>query len=225
MIQIIGYTALSLNLISMSMKNIRYLRAFGLVANAVYVAYGILIDAPPVYIGCDIAVGLHTYRTIETMNKKNKKMEKQDRTNAPTKIRNVYLSDLHKILLIYGNKPLTSDFGLPLALIEDNNEIIGYAFVAFNSFHKPEIKTLFQPGFEAEETKQLLTEHANNVFSSICAPDENDFTRLEKYREYFMDWLNLSNEQTNKTTTSYKPFTEKPLLKITKLSLRPQDQH
>lgn len=70
MIQIIGYTALSLNLISMSMKNVLYLRVFGLVANAIYVAYGIMIEAPPVYIGCAIAVLLHSYRIYRGKEKK-----------------------------------------------------------------------------------------------------------------------------------------------------------
>lgn len=73
MIQIIGYTALSLNLISMSMKNVLYLRAFGLVANAIYVFYGIMIDAPPVYIGCAVAVLLHSYRIYKTQNEQKNK--------------------------------------------------------------------------------------------------------------------------------------------------------
>lgn len=70
MVQVIGYTALSINLISMSMKNILYLRVLGLVANAVYVVYGAMLDAPPVFIGCAIAIFLHSYRIYKTMNEK-----------------------------------------------------------------------------------------------------------------------------------------------------------
>jgi len=31
------------------------------VANAIYVAYGVMLDVPPIYIGCAIAVILHSY--------------------------------------------------------------------------------------------------------------------------------------------------------------------
>lgn len=69
MVQIIGYTALSLNLISMSMKNILYLRVCALVANIIYIAYGVMIDAPPVFIGCAIAVILHSYWIYKILGK------------------------------------------------------------------------------------------------------------------------------------------------------------
>ncbi len=70
MVQIIGYTALSLNLISMSMKNVLYLRVCSLLANAIYVVYGIMLDAPPVFIGCAIGVLLHSYRIYKTLSEK-----------------------------------------------------------------------------------------------------------------------------------------------------------
>lgn len=73
MVQIIGYTALSLNLISMSMKNVFYLRILGLVANTIYIMYGVMLDAPPVFIGCAIAVLLHSYRIYKTINEKAEK--------------------------------------------------------------------------------------------------------------------------------------------------------
>ncbi len=61
MTHFLGYSALVLNLISMSMKNVLYLRIFSMVANAIYVIYGILLDAPPFVIGCSIAVCIHLY--------------------------------------------------------------------------------------------------------------------------------------------------------------------
>ena len=79
MVQIIGYTALSLNLISMSMGKILYLRVLGLLANAIYIAYGIMIDALPVYIGCTIAVLLHSYRIFKTKEKEAKQMSGNNR--------------------------------------------------------------------------------------------------------------------------------------------------
>ena len=72
MIQVIGYTALSLNLISMAMKSTLYLRVGSLVANAIYVVYGSMINAPPVFIGAAIAVLLHSYRIFRTLEEKEK---------------------------------------------------------------------------------------------------------------------------------------------------------
>jgi hypothetical protein len=62
MTHIIGYTALSLNIISMSMKNLLYLRVCSLIANTIYILYGVLLNAPPMIIGCSIAVIIHIYR-------------------------------------------------------------------------------------------------------------------------------------------------------------------
>ncbi len=61
MVHYIGYIALGLNLLSMSMKRMCYLRVLSLLANSLYIIYGSLIDAPPVIIGCTIAVGLHSF--------------------------------------------------------------------------------------------------------------------------------------------------------------------
>lgn len=65
MVQIIGYTALSLNLISMLMKNTFNLRVGSLLANSIYVVYGVMIDALPVYTGASIAMLLHSYRIFK----------------------------------------------------------------------------------------------------------------------------------------------------------------
>lgn len=75
MVQVIGYTALSLNVISMSMKNILYLRVCSLVANVIYVFYGVLLDAPPIFIGCGIGVILHSYRIYKTINERSEKID------------------------------------------------------------------------------------------------------------------------------------------------------
>ena len=59
---VIGYFALALNLYSMSVKSERRLRAFAMVANGLYILYGILIGATPIILGCTVAVLLHGYR-------------------------------------------------------------------------------------------------------------------------------------------------------------------
>lgn len=67
MIHYVGYSALILNLISMAMNNVIYLRLFSLVANTIYIVYGILLNAPPFIIGCSIAVMIHAYHLQKLM--------------------------------------------------------------------------------------------------------------------------------------------------------------
>lgn len=61
MIDAVGYSALVLNLLSMAMKNVFYLRSFSALANGIYVLYGIFLGALPLIIGCSIAVIIHLY--------------------------------------------------------------------------------------------------------------------------------------------------------------------
>ena len=61
MIHLLGYSALTLNLFSMTRKDILYLRWLSLLANGIYIVYGILLSAPPFIIGCSIAVLIHAY--------------------------------------------------------------------------------------------------------------------------------------------------------------------
>ncbi|MCD9854498.1 hypothetical protein LUD75_07260 [Epilithonimonas sp. JDS] len=75
MVQIIGYAALTLNLISMSMKSVLYLRVCSLIANAIYIVYGVLMNAPPVFIGCSIGVLLHSYYIYKIMRSRLRNSE------------------------------------------------------------------------------------------------------------------------------------------------------
>ncbi len=61
LIDSIGYGALIINLYSMSTKGEYKLRLISLIANVGYIFYGALISAPPIIIGCTIAVFLHGY--------------------------------------------------------------------------------------------------------------------------------------------------------------------
>ena len=60
-INIVGFIALVINLYSMSAKGEYKLRVLSLIANSIYILYGIMISALPVIIGCIIAVFLHAY--------------------------------------------------------------------------------------------------------------------------------------------------------------------
>ncbi|MBX7152346.1 hypothetical protein K1X84_11940 [bacterium] len=65
MIHTIGYIALILNLFSMTKSNPMSLRIFSFLANAIYVIYGIFLNAPPIFIGCGIAVVIHLFHIIK----------------------------------------------------------------------------------------------------------------------------------------------------------------
>ena len=71
MIHMIGYTALLLNTFSMTMKNVLYLRVFSLLANLIYIFYGILLGVPPMIIGCALAIIIHSYRIYKLKKKKH----------------------------------------------------------------------------------------------------------------------------------------------------------
>ncbi len=62
MTHLVGYCALALNLLSMTRRKIVYLRILSLLANALYVVYGILLQAPPFIIGCGLAMLIHLYQ-------------------------------------------------------------------------------------------------------------------------------------------------------------------
>lgn len=56
----LGFLALSLNLTAMTMKGILYLRILSLVANVIYIVYGLLLGAAPIIAGSSIAVVIHS---------------------------------------------------------------------------------------------------------------------------------------------------------------------
>ncbi len=61
MVDIIGYSALILNLFSMTMKNVLHLRMLAIGANSIYIIYGVFLKATPFIVGCTIAVVIHAY--------------------------------------------------------------------------------------------------------------------------------------------------------------------
>jgi len=61
LIDSLGYLAIAINLYSMSAAGEYKLRLISLIANVLFVIYGVLIGALPVVVGCTIAVILHAY--------------------------------------------------------------------------------------------------------------------------------------------------------------------
>jgi hypothetical protein len=71
LIDCIGYGGLVINLYSMSTKGEYKLRFISLIANIIYIIYGLLISATPIILGCTIAVFLHGYHLRRLKIKKN----------------------------------------------------------------------------------------------------------------------------------------------------------
>jgi len=64
LIDFIGYSAIAINLYSMSSKGEYKLRLVSFVANLIFVVYGSLLGAIPVILGATIAVFLHGFHLI-----------------------------------------------------------------------------------------------------------------------------------------------------------------
>jgi hypothetical protein len=65
MIHLLGYLGLALNLLSMTRKNLLTLRVLSATANIIYIVYGVMLGAPPVVIGCTVAVIVHDYHIVK----------------------------------------------------------------------------------------------------------------------------------------------------------------
>ena len=71
MIDALGFFGLFVNLTSMAMKDIFYLKFLSLAANSIYIIYGVLIEVIPIIVGSVIAVGIHAVRIYKlNQNKK-----------------------------------------------------------------------------------------------------------------------------------------------------------
>ena len=73
MVDLIGYIGLTINLLSMTMKDILWLRWLSIVANFIYICYGVMLGAIPFIIGCSIAVCIHIYHLSIMYSVKKKK--------------------------------------------------------------------------------------------------------------------------------------------------------
>lgn len=133
------------------------------------------------------------------MNTQNDIIEK-------TKIRRVYLSDLHHIQSLYTEKYtnvsdtnttpqnsrllLTEDFGLTIALAEYNKEVIGYAAVVMHAGKQTQIQLYFKQGYELTAIEILLNDYAWKVLSSLNESNPNAGFKLENGIGKIASWLN-----------------------------------
>lgn len=77
----LGFLALTLNLTSMTMKDILHLRTLSLTANAIYVIYGLLIGEAPIIMGSFIAVVIHAVSIYRLKRAKSNAIAKEIELN------------------------------------------------------------------------------------------------------------------------------------------------
>lgn len=124
-------------------------------------------------------------------------------TKASPHIRGVYLSDLHLIKSIFSNvdtelkepKPHDSDpvkqfsstnLGLPLAIIEMNKAIVGYAAVKINANEDSEIYSLMAATDTDNSARQQLQDYALTTLNALKKDNQN----VEAHIRVFVAWLN-----------------------------------
>ena len=108
--------------------------------------------------------------------------------------RKVYLSDLNAVMRLYQlsqrtTTKLTADFGLPLSIASDGNEIIGYGFAAINQLGEVTLKSHIK-GVEELSMGCTLEEQAKKTLHSTFENAEEDHTKLKHAIQRLVDWLN-----------------------------------
>lgn len=111
--------------------------------------------------------------------------------------RKVYLSDLKAVLDIYqetkSNDPsekLTMQFGLPLAIAEHSNELIGFASAQCNELEEVEITSYYKNGIGQSNTQPFLEELAKSTVNSSFDIGPQAVKKIKNATERLVRWLN-----------------------------------
>lgn len=124
-------------------------------------------------------------------------MNAQDSKTTTIEFRKVYLSDLKAVINIYQKinmertaKELTSDFGLPLSVAIDNNEVIGVAFASINELGKVVLNAQVVKRVEDAAIGNRLESQAENILHSTFENIRKDHTPLKNSIQQLVSWLN-----------------------------------
>jgi len=121
------------------------------------------------------------------------------------KIGNFYLSELRTVVSLYKKLQeksdfqgkdariniLTAEFGLPLAVIMQAKEVIGYASAIINHSNKVEMTCFFLSEFHQVELKEALEVKAKRNYIQTFGDDDHSISKLKLAIERLIDWLNL----------------------------------
>jgi hypothetical protein len=121
-----------------------------------------------------------------------------------TNFRKVYLSDLSLVLEIYKSnqesteneayafqiEKLTAQFGLPLAIAECNNELIGFTSAKMNALEEIEFTSYYKNGVGRNDIQSDLEQMARNTFNSTFNHGPGAEIKLSNAAHRLIDWLN-----------------------------------
>jgi|GEM_PF-3518770 len=121
-----------------------------------------------------------------------------------TNYRKVYLSDLSAVLDIYkgtqtqtldGEHPaliekLTTQFGLPLAIAECGNELIGFTSAKMNDLEEIEFTSYYKYGIGQTQIQPNLEQMAINTFNSTFNNGTGAGKKLKYAAQRLAEWLN-----------------------------------
>jgi len=122
-------------------------------------------------------------------------MNRPEKISNETNYRKVYLSDLRKVMNIYQEnrtdiEKLTEQFGLPLAIAESSNELIGYAAAKLNELEEVEFASYYKNGVSQSEIQPFLEQQARNTFNSTFNNGPEAGKMLKQSSQKLVKWLN-----------------------------------
>ncbi|WP_316818621.1 hypothetical protein [Pedobacter nyackensis] len=131
-------------------------------------------------------------------------MDELTKIPGDTNYRNVYLSDLRQVLNIYVEtetyqvpekhslpaKKLTEQFGLPLAIVESKDELIGFASAKMNDLKKVEFTSYYKKGISKTEIQPILEQLAQSTFNATFKSQPQPEKKLEYAAQKLAAWLN-----------------------------------
>jgi len=135
-------------------------------------------------------------------------MAAQKNAQKELKLRGVYLSDLKSIKALYigsehdangdiSEYNLDEQFGIPLNLVERNQEIIAYSFVLIDVETKPRIQLKIAQEFKSLNIDDQLTDFTmkshEGAYGLNGGPAFSDTRAVQNSIRSFVDWMNQCN--------------------------------
>lgn len=132
-------------------------------------------------------------------------MASTEKKQSEIKLREVYLSDLKSVMILYHNdlapiknangsgNGLTADFGLPIGIAEQNGKVIAYSRVNIDSKGMPVFNIHSTEAAEANIVCESLNSFSAKRFHIIWganAEQTSSNKRVINAIDRFVDWLN-----------------------------------
>lgn len=133
-------------------------------------------------------------------------MNKQNYRSANLEFRKVYLSDMRSVINLYQktNKTsifneqlpqnqvikLTTDFGLPLSIVSEDKEVIGFAFATINELDEVVLNSRGVQQADPPAIEDELIAEAKRTLYATFGDLQDDNTKLKNSIYKLVDWLN-----------------------------------